>query len=80
MAITVAGNGESFSSDDKRFYTPHVMTTECPECKETVERDCSSWYFAYPTFNSQFELTLHCDSCEHEWPVTVRLNLALEIL
>lgn len=76
----ITGNGVPFSTDEKRFYTPHVVKTKCPACGVDHEHDCSSWYFSYPTLNEPFDMGMACGECDHNWSVRVRLDLTLTVL
>ena len=59
---------------------PAPSTSTCPKCQAPYERDFNEQYLSYPQANAPTEVTLYCGSCEHEWEVTMRLNITLELV
>lgn len=71
----------------KRFYVPgFVLKTKCPKCGGDFERDYGEDYLSYPPVGKPFKETLYCcadvddgGTCEHEWEVTLRLDVRLSV-
>ena len=51
----------------------------CPKCGAPYEWDFGDQYLSYPQANAPNEVTCYCGPCEHEWKVTLRLNVTLEL-
>jgi hypothetical protein len=65
----------------KRMYLPGVfIKVACPECGADTEWDGDIQYMSYPVPNTDETVGLYCDACGHDWDVTVRLNLSVEVL
>lgn len=81
MRVEKTLGGESFEIDAKRFYVPGArLVGVCPECGAAYERDLGRHYLSHPVANAPFEHTCWCGECNHEWPVTLRLDLALSVV
>lgn len=66
--------------DVKRFrMNGVVLKTKCPKCGADHERDFGDHYLAYPSANEDFDETLYCSECFHEWEVRLRLDLRLRV-
>ncbi len=77
MKITC--NGDPFHVDVKRLYVPAVLEGKCPKCDADYTSDFMDHYLSYPTANEPFERGCYCQECMHEWKVTLKLNLTLEV-
>jgi hypothetical protein len=65
----------------KRCYLPGVsLEGTCPKCGAPYARDCEDDYLSYPTVNEPFKETCYCAKCQHEWKVTLRLTITLEVV
>lgn len=79
--LKLTGTPGPFDLDVKRFYIPgYKLEGPCPKCQAPYERDFNEQYLSYPQANAPTEVTLYCGSCEHEWEVTMRLNITLELV
>lgn len=66
--------------DIKRCHLPAVMEVQCPWCRKRWCIDFLGYeYLSYPKVNSPFRYTCHCSSCDHEWPVMLKLTMTLEV-
>lgn len=80
MALILTQPGP-FKIDDKRFRLPGcTISGDCPKCKKQFERDLGDHYLTYPEANEPFDLVLWCSECDHEWVVTMRLNITMEFV
>jgi len=77
----------------KRFNFPATLETACPKCGLEAKRDFDDDYISYPTFNGKEEINFSCydeilndddewvnRGCNHEWSVTIRLRVMVEIV
>ena len=84
MKITVDEDCDtSFDTDVKRFYVPgHYLEGNCPKCGAEYERDFESQYLSYPIANKPIDVGCYCDAdgCGHQWDVTLRLNINVEVI
>ena len=70
----------------KRMYLPYRIVTRCPECDTELVHDltdstgASDYYLGHPPMNGEpFHYDFYCDDCEHEWYVTVVLDVRLRL-
>lgn len=63
---------------DKRQYAPFKLNWECT-CGQAREENFTDVYLSYPTFGAVEKYTLYCSSCEAEYPIGLKLSLALEV-
>lgn len=72
--------GEGIGLDVKRFYLPGVTVSDtCPKCKGHVVEDFGADYLSYPVANVEFEHSMYCQKCDHNWKVDMILRVSLEI-
>jgi len=65
----------------KRFHMPGVtIRATCPACSEPYAADMARGYFMYPAVASPFTTNCHCRSCDHDWTVTVRIDVTLSVV
>lgn len=73
-------NTQGTSIDVKRFHIPGtVLTGSCPECSEPYHEDFAVRYLSYPTVGLNTH-TCYCPECDHEWAVTLKLTLGIELV
>lgn len=76
--------------DVKRLYLPFVVTSTCPECGEVVKHDLTSdRYLSYPSVGAVTKIGFYHTNddddptddefFEHEWSVSVKLDVTLEL-
>lgn len=58
----------------KRTYLPFTITATCPACGVETEQNLDEDYLSYPLLSVDEEVGFYCE-CEHEWDVTIKLNL-----
>ncbi len=81
MKITRSRTAYGDEIDVKRFYIPGTkLTGECPKCGAKVAIDFGNEYLSYPSANEDFVYTTYCHKCEHEWPLTLRLDVKLSMV
>jgi hypothetical protein len=80
--LKIVNTGERLAIELKRAYLPVVVTSECPECGELVEKDLSDDYLSYPVANGKEELHFCHEIAdgedEHEWSETIVVRLTIE--
>lgn len=65
---------------EKRCYMPVVLRGECPNCHGEYSRDFDDTYLTEPPCGVPFGETMWCPRCEHEWDVTLRLDVTLSLV
>ena len=63
--------------DVKRFYLPINITTDCPHCRKTNEKDFYEDYLSYPSLGEPIEVWQYCEHCEEEYNFKVTLTAQL---
>ncbi len=72
---------KEFEIDDKRFYMPGTrLVGNCPKCNASFEKDFGEEYLSYPKANAPMLVHLWCQECNHEWTVTTKLEVKLELV
>lgn len=61
----------------KRLYLPFALRGKCPSCGEAFERNFNNNYLSYPTLGEAEEVSLWCPGCDHEWSVSLVLDVTL---
>lgn len=75
--LEIQGNPKGYI-DVKRFSIPGLRSIEtCPNCGERSEQPLP--YFRDPVIGEWFNETLYCVTCDHEWDVSIRINIEVEV-
>jgi hypothetical protein len=73
-----------FQLDVKRFYAPYILESVCPRCATKCRLDFSGPdYLSYPSVGAPFVQHFYheCpDGREHEWPVTIKIDITMELV
>lgn len=65
--------------DVKRFHLPGVkLVGMCPECDTRYQLDLAVDYLSNPLVGDNTH-TCWCSDCDHEWEVTLKLGITLEL-
>jgi hypothetical protein len=64
----------------KRFDLPGLKLEEdCPECGNHVVKDFKD-ALSYPIVGQPEQVYLYCNECEHEWPVSIIIDIAVSLV
>jgi hypothetical protein len=82
---------EAFNTNEKRFYVPCSIFSNCPKCGRETERDLEQHYLSYPGFNTVEAVYFGCyeevededgewsnAGCNHEWEEQIVLRVTIE--
>lgn len=82
--IRIFGTDAPHQIDEKRLSFPGKLRTQCPNCGKPFERDFSKGDdgqgFDYPFVNQNIVETLYCNGCDHEWSVTLRIEVTIKVV
>jgi len=79
--VEIENLNDRFQIQDKRFKSPFIFKSKCPECRVEVVKDMRDDYIGYPLVNKTFDIHFYheCDDDnEHEWNESVILRVRLE--
>lgn len=80
MPVTISNLEGGTTIDVKRMYVPSTLKTKCPACGEELVQDFSREYLSSPPVNKPFQHGLYCCDCDHEFEVTLKLVMTLEVV
>lgn len=81
--VRTQGAEQSEGLDIKRFYVPGCkITSKCPKCGATVEKDLGQHYLSYPSLDKPTEVDFYCDDdrggCDNEWTGLVQVSIEIK--